>query len=346
MNLIQKYKISEDEVLKSINFLKKSDVVYAASVPTYFFLEHLENKNFSIIEDKGDNLTILNSNFTLKNGDIIFCNTDFVGDLFKTLKKFPKLQNLVLITAQSDLKVTKRTYNLKPKSINKWFCVNSTIVRDDLLPIPFGIANSSYEKNLVYEDFNEFKSKNEKKVNMIYGNFNLNTNYFHRIKAKKFLQNEENAIFEAEINFQEYIDSLHKYKFILCPWGNGIDTHRYWETVYAGAVPVTISNAAYESMKIFPGYLLKSYDKKNINEILKTKHTEVKFDSQMLKVSWWFNNLIYSDSLSSSEYSENISYSNSQIENLVKKFVFKKLLGKLIKKFKTLARKLHNKFLS
>ena len=36
-----------------------------------------------------------------------------------------------------------------------------------------------------------------------------------------------------------YLDSLIRYKYVLCPEGNGIDTHRFWETIYAGSIPVS-----------------------------------------------------------------------------------------------------------
>jgi len=35
---------------------------------------------------------------------------------------------------------------------------------------------------------------------------------------------------------------LRRAKFVLCPRGNGIDTHRFWETLVCGAVPVVVEN--------------------------------------------------------------------------------------------------------
>ena len=36
--------------------------------------------------------------------------------------------------------------------------------------------------------------------------------------------------------------NLTKYKFILCPEGNGLDTHRIWESILTNTVPIVIKN--------------------------------------------------------------------------------------------------------
>jgi hypothetical protein len=36
----------------------------------------------------------------------------------------------------------------------------------------------------------------------------------------------------------EYSRLSQQYEFIACPRGNGIDTHRFWESLYRGSVPV------------------------------------------------------------------------------------------------------------
>ena len=33
-----------------------------------------------------------------------------------------------------------------------------------------------------------------------------------------------------------------EFKFVACPRGNGTDTHRFWETLYRGSIPVVKSS--------------------------------------------------------------------------------------------------------
>ena len=38
--------------------------------------------------------------------------------------------------------------------------------------------------------------------------------------------------------FSRYLTALSKSMFCICPRGNGIDTHRFWESLYMGCIPV------------------------------------------------------------------------------------------------------------
>ena len=39
-------------------------------------------------------------------------------------------------------------------------------------------------------------------------------------------------------NQTQYLDQLSRYKFCICPPGNGIDCHRTWECLYLGVIPI------------------------------------------------------------------------------------------------------------
>ena len=67
----------------------------------------------------------------------------------------------------------------------------------------------------------------------------VNTNYFHRNKVKKsILKNNSNLTYKEKISKDEYLESLNNHRFVLCPWGNGLDSHRIWETLYAESIPL------------------------------------------------------------------------------------------------------------
>jgi hypothetical protein len=37
-----------------------------------------------------------------------------------------------------------------------------------------------------------------------------------------------------------YLTMLGSHDFVVCPRGNGLDTHRLWETIYMGGIPVVL----------------------------------------------------------------------------------------------------------
>jgi hypothetical protein len=38
--------------------------------------------------------------------------------------------------------------------------------------------------------------------------------------------------------FDEYVEQVYNHKYVICPPGNGPDTHRIWEALYLGSIPV------------------------------------------------------------------------------------------------------------
>ena len=67
------------------------------------------------------------------------------------------------------------------------------------------------------------------------------------------------------MDYMNYLKILLSYKFAICPEGNGIDTHRFWECLYLKVIPICLKNhvTKYYS-KLFPILLLDDWN--NIDE--------------------------------------------------------------------------------
>ena len=48
--------------------------------------------------------------------------------------------------------------------------------------------------------------------------------------------------------------------FALAPVGNGIDTHRFWEILWLGRVPVTLHNPVVDSFPGLPALILDKWE--------------------------------------------------------------------------------------
>jgi hypothetical protein len=48
----------------------------------------------------------------------------------------------------------------------------------------------------------------------------------------------------------QFLASLRQHDFVLCPRGNGIDTHRLWETLYMGGIPVVRRTEYFPSLLV------------------------------------------------------------------------------------------------
>ena len=175
----------QNEVLTCVNFMKNSDVIFSGVLSEEDFKE-FNFKNPKLISKQNNLITFINLEVKIKENDIIYCHLDYLEILFRLLKNL-QLKNLIIISTQSDRRVNKKLYDKKPDCVSKWFTINSDIEATDIAAIPLGIASYRNTKSVVFEDF-LFLDSTTKIKDSIYSNFNLNTNYFHRIKAKKAMK--------------------------------------------------------------------------------------------------------------------------------------------------------------
>jgi hypothetical protein len=53
--------------------------------------------------------------------------------------------------------------------------------------------------------------------------------------------------------FDNYLNNIYNHKYVLSPRGNGIDTHRTWETLYVNSIPIekrNLNNRFYSDLPI------------------------------------------------------------------------------------------------
>ena len=87
----------------------------------------------------------------------------------------------------------------------------------------------------------------------MYVNFNSNT-YFSEREAlyEKFKNFDWVVVQNSNLSKENYLTELSKYKFSLSPWGNGVDTHRVWESLYVGTIPSTKYHHTFSTSKDLP----------------------------------------------------------------------------------------------
>ena len=55
-----------------------------------------------------------------------------------------------------------------------------------------------------------------------------------------------------------FIAALERSKFVLCPRGNGIDTFRFYDTIYAGAIPIVVREPFHDAFEHVPILFVES----------------------------------------------------------------------------------------
>lgn len=277
--------LSPHQVITSSNFAKKSDIIYAEIISPSEYAK-IADQNTYIVSQNESEVLYKNNNFKIKENDVIFCNTYLLDDLFNMLNDLGEFKNLKLISGQTDHKVTKKDFLKKPKCISKWFAVNVNYEVDQLIPIPLGLSNNLAGKNLEKDSFSKITPK-KSKLKKIYSNFEINTNYFHRkqLLKRRYFKNEDFEYKLNKIDFDQYLKDLNKFKYILCPWGNGVDTHRIWEALYANSIPVVKNHMTLKTLNKLNAISLNNYKEMSIKNLEQKERAD--FNQDFLNIDTW-----------------------------------------------------------
>jgi hypothetical protein len=290
MNKDFKTKVSEIPTSKFItgtNFSNLSDIIYSEAIDSDGFSK-IDSNNIQTCIKFNKNIFIYTiKNFSLKENQIIFCKTDYLLDLFTKLKNV-NLKNIKLITHQAATpSIDKKLFKLKPKCISEWYSINVEYVNESLIPIPLGLGNFFSNTGIQPAHLKSIKDieilERDKKI---YCNFDTSTN----ILRNEYINFAEKNKKIFEVNLQRidreiFLNNILKFKFVLSPPGVGMDTHRFWEALYSGCIPIAKRNYIYD--KFFMNNYL-SFE--NISELNNINKLDFEFNEEIidkLHMNYW-----------------------------------------------------------
>jgi len=67
------------------------------------------------------------------------------------------------------------------------------------------------------------------------------------------------------VPWPRFLQLLGVVAFVAAPWGHGLDTHRFWEALMMGSVPVVLSSPLDVLYKQFPVIILQSWQEAQPN---------------------------------------------------------------------------------
>lgn len=204
----------------------------------------------------------------------------------------------ILIAGNSDLNFTDIT-KLPTSLFGKFYLQNSMISDNKtFFTLPIGIENlrlgenglpSLMSKNSVIMNrvnkilVGPFAPTHHERIDLM--NLNEDVSFIkkldHRIRPKQMSQ-------------------LHQeFTFVACPSGNGVDTHRFWEVLYRGAIPIVKKSKWSSSLRILniPFVEIESWTTEELRYVLENYnfHDFNPKDIEALWSPYWKN--LFSESL-------------------------------------------------
>jgi hypothetical protein len=175
----------------------------------------------------------------LKKHNIIYTHTLYVKQLFDEIRKL-KCCTFTIITHNCDENINDAS--ILPDNVVMWFAQNVNIDHPRIQSIPIGLENDKWFKGIRKKEKMEAKLRTPKRYkNLVYLNSNTVTNPKEREPLYTLFEKQNWVTAVRGVNgrgFDEYLDNMYNHKFVFCPDGNGIDTHRLWETLYLNSVPI------------------------------------------------------------------------------------------------------------
>lgn len=167
----------------------------------------------------------------------------------------------VWITGHSDFAVIKELYDRYSSQSTIWYTVNKEYRAPTLYSVPLGITNDCADSpthailgnlDVMIEVMNEPRSIK----NLVYMNFAIHTypkerqRVFDQFRGYPWVTHEESVV--SLEGRRRFLESIRNHKFVLCPRGNGVDTHRLWESLYMGSIPIVRRHIAMEDFYDLP----------------------------------------------------------------------------------------------
>lgn len=141
-----------------------------------------------------------------------------------------------------------------PPYITKWYAQNLSHHKENVHSIPIGLERKRWHpwKMATMSSADISLPRMVRAV----AQFNPGTNNTLRLPVAEICQSGRIPCdFEWTwngFNFDSYINNLTKYYFCICPPGNGVETHRMWEALYLGCIPIVQRHIAHNAVHDLP----------------------------------------------------------------------------------------------
>jgi hypothetical protein len=173
---------------------------------------------------------------------------------------YPLQKKHLLITGHSDYTITPEIYHQHKEKFDYLFGINMDVERKNTIKYPLGITNDCDDSPIhrIYGNIpimEEVAASDIKKNGLIYCNINTSTHPERKLVHQMFTAKSFVTVASAQPTLagrKHFLEDIKKHQFVLCPRGNGPDTHRLWETLYMGSIPITRYEEAYSSFINLP----------------------------------------------------------------------------------------------
>jgi hypothetical protein len=209
-----------------------------------------------------DSRNLLPRSQQLTAGSSVFAQVDDIPTILERAKFRPA--KFVLVTAEGDKPATPDLARWRPPQVASWFSTNATAENVECLPL--GLGGSYCQVTTKAPALAAAQLPNEGRSDLLYVNFRPNTNPSVRGPLLEKLQALAPQDWltlhhpDRSLTPDEYLQQMTSHRFVFCPPGNGLDTHRMWEALYTKTIPVVLDNPISKHFSDLPLVIIRDVE--------------------------------------------------------------------------------------
>lgn len=229
-----------------------------------------------------------------KAGDVVFCKIDEVTRFFERLRLTRK--KIILVTGEGDLPSDAFRQSFLPSNVVQWFATNVTHPHPRVTALPLGLGSPESSTTLTASEIDIARNSGIARNGWLYVNFRPDTNPRERqapyVHFREISSSCDWLTFDQPLDRgcnERFLEALVSHRFVLCPPGNGVDTHRMWEALLAGSIPVVKRSLAMDPFLELPILFVDDFREVTLN-LLEEAEKRIKISpapySLMLESYW------------------------------------------------------------
>jgi hypothetical protein len=277
-----------------------------------------------------DRYTIIPFDTNVQEGDRVFIKRNDIDDFINT----PPSKKVILVVHNTDQTFTDDDMKKVRPYITKVYAVNSEA--KDVTQIPLGFRDDQYTPHKVLDEVKTTTAATDRSILCLL-NFSIHgdatsdrTQTFNAFKNKQWIKEDTNNTPGLHLDHanpetirlrKDFYAALLKTKVVICPFGSGKDTHRVYEALFYGAIPV-IKTSFLDPMYTTLGgcWIVKDWSEVTEDECNKRWNNRV---SPILNtdVEWWLSQTKMTGGQNTAPIISFISYGNDNFRESKKRIL-------------------------
>jgi len=227
-----------------------------------------------------------------KRDDILYVKSDSLSQFLS--QGVPN--QTVILAGGTDHDITKAEYEAMNTFSSTTFFVQNLDFPEtsNVFFLPIGVEDLRWGKNGMTWNFRKKLATRVKSKKILIGPFG-NTHQVRSDCLRAGMSSKASQVLLERLPSWRYSSIASRYLFVACPRGNGLDTHRFWETLYRGSVPVVKDSAHSSNLRRYqiPHVSIRAWDSHDLDQIIdQVELGASQYD--FLNPEWWRHRILCS----------------------------------------------------